>query len=487
MYKHVDDWKTLLERLGHPLDYIFNLVNDDNLLLFMPYVVRHERTEVICKLIEPKDVGIEHEWCNKFINSNLDRVNKAKTEGRKRVKNAKIEIARIFMAIAQFEEKTEPFDIQIFADTYGNIKSKSPDPNGFEWEGLDDTYPIALLAKTDAGGAGQLCSLVITLVYKQLMPDEKPKNRKYLEKYLASLAKHKIKVIEAPQRLGDLDAIEWNAFRACFDNEPDFIKFKFHHLSHGGDAKTWEWIAGTAYLKDHVKSLLNATDYALESLCQCVEQGKTNCIDEVLGHPMTKPSIRELLQWDYKGQSLTRSLLMATPISITALGQVNHDYCWCNPFSINELVKKLNESQPHKDECASNIPSSGKLQGAYVYEEDTQGRKGLWLFIHIPGLLTPVTWSEIKGNHPFGNIIAQARKSGAKNVYRIDWKSAPELKKNIWKVNEENTHWATEITSVDEEFGSITHILPQSGLAVFIPARVTKDGRYCWEVDTSDA
>ena len=109
--------------------------------------------------------------------------------------------------------------------------------------------------------------------------------------------------------------------------------------------------------------------------------------------------------------------------------------------------------------------------------------------IQIPGLLTPKSWSEIKGNHPFGKIIAMARRSGAINVYRIDWKSTPEqsrFEQKIWKVNEENTPWATEITDVNKEFGSIMHILPQSGLAVFIPARDTGDARQCWEVDVNE-
>lgn len=487
MYKNIDNWDALSERLAHPLDFLFQLVKDDDLLLFMPYVVKHERTEVICRLIEPEAVGIDHKWCASFVNDNAARIEKAKTVGRARVKgNDQASVARIFTAIADFESRESVYDIQDFQEIYANIKTKGPDPEGFEWEGLDATYPIALLAKTDAGEAGHLCSLVITLVYKSA-GQSKLKHREFIEKYLTSLAKYKINVTKVAKELGDLDATEWNAFRSCFNEAKDFSRYAFHHITHGGDVKRWEWNDGKGQLKAVARDLLIGADYPDDSKCVCeallgggnFNQSDGPCVDEVLGYPKDKPSVRELLQWNFKGQSLTRVLLMSKPKSISVLGQVNHDYCWFNPLCIEELVKKIDESNIHSDECASCIPNSGKLQGVYAFEEDFGRHKGLWLCAHTPGMLTPKEWGAIGG---FGQVMILARRSGANNVYRIDWDASSNEQK-IWRINENGQPWVNEVANVQEEFGSVVkHILPQSGLVFFIPARDASDGRNCWEV-----
>lgn len=487
MFKHVDDWNALVGRLAHPLDFMFQLVKGDDLLLFMPYVVKHERTEIICKLIRPSEVGIDHIWDQQFIDTNSEKIKQATDQGRIKTKGNTEVAARIFTAIAEFENANSPYDIQNYNRPYKDIKSQGAGSDGFEWDGLDDTYPVALLAKTDAGDAGQLCSLVITLVFKSSNTSN-PKNRDVLEIYLESLAKHKINVVKVSKLLGDLDAEEWNAFRSCFHKEEMFEEFNFHHLTHGGDAHSWLWDDGKKHLKEEIKNLLINASYPLDTGCIChkaeneEEKSNQSCIDVVLGYPSDKPSVRELLQWDHKGQSLTRALLLSTPHNIAALGDVQHNYCWCNPFCIHELIKKIGASEIHADECAANILNSGKLQNAYIYEEISPNRNGLWLCAHIPGFLTPRTWPEISGNHPFGQIIKLARKSGARDVYRID--SDSQANRKIWKINENEDCWANEVTELEDEFGDVVkHILPQSGLVIFIPARITLDGRNCWEVN----
>lgn len=485
MLRHEDAWPLLLDKLAHPLDFIFELVKEEHLLLFMPYVVRHDRTEVVCKLIDPMAIGIEHRWCDDFQKNNNEKIAIAKKDGRKKYKDPTEDPARIFMTIEEFEGKSCTYAIENFEKPYKEIKSTQSNISKYEWNGLDDTYPIALLAKTDAGEVtGHLCSLVITLVYTDKISG-RPKNREYLEKYLASLAKHKINVFRVSQMLSDLDATEWNNFRKCFSNEDHFTKHGFHHLMHGGDLKTLQWCNVMNDLAPHTKGLLTGSDFELTSYCNCTEQSVSACQDKVLGHPGKGPSVRELLQWTHNGKSLTRSLLIASPISIVALGLVSNDYCWCNPFCIYKLIEELTQSElrnKHRDECDFSIPNSGVIQGAYVYEDNTEKHTGLWLCIHIPGLLKPVTWPAI---HSFHKIMSLARRTGAKNVYRINWKGDAEHK--IWKIDENKHHWAEPISSIDQEFGTIvSQILPHSGLAIFIPARTTADERHCWEIDTGE-
>ncbi|MCX8489487.1 MAG: hypothetical protein ORN54_00285, partial [Cyclobacteriaceae bacterium] len=312
------------------------------------------------------------------------------------------------------------------------------------------------------------------------------KNLTFVKTYLTSLAKYKINVTKVTKNLGDLDAREWNDFRSCFNNNQNFGKYAFHHITHGGDVKksTFTWDQVQIELKDVVKNLLINASYPTVSTCVC-KTSNVSCDDKVLGHPKGKPSVRELLQWNYRGQSLTRVLLLSKPKSISVLGQLNHDYCWFNPLCIEELVQRIDESDIHADECASYIPNSGKLQGVYAFEEDSERnerneRKGLWLCTHIPGLLTPTKWGEIGG---FGEVMKLARRSGAKNVYRIDW-DASSTKRKIWRIVESGTpSWVQEVVDVQAEFGDIVkHLLPQSGLVLFIPAAKTKDARECWEV-----